>query len=280
MRLLDAQAIVIHEFTPDKIPRYAILSHTWRDGEVSFQEMKDFSPEQLRGKPGYRKILACCNQALSLGIHYVWIDTCCIDKTSSAELSEAINSMFRWYVTASACFACLDDYSDGPTPSELIAPVQVTFFGYDWISLGTRESLSSIVSCITGIPEDMLHGRNFRMATIAARMSWAANRRTTRPEDMAYCLLGLFDVSMPLLYGEGEGAFIRLQEEIMKSSVDQSIFAWGMNPEYTGDYDDTACFPIPGGSKMNDWYIRRGTVSKPPPELHRRIFSLDPFAHS
>jgi hypothetical protein len=189
----------------------------------------------------------CCSQALEDGLKYVWIDTCCIDKRSSAELSEAINSMFRWYRGAKHCYAFLEDvpanldttedsssftrarwFKRGWTLQELIAPFFVRFYSGNWTFLGNSKTLRDIIVRITGVSSHILLGGDLRRESIAKRMSWASQRETTRDEDMAYCLLGIFDVNMPLLYGEGgDKAFIRLQEEILKTSLDHSVFAWG-----------------------------------------------------
>jgi Heterokaryon incompatibility protein (HET) len=242
MRLLHAESFTVIEFSPSNIGSYAILSHTWRDGEVSFQDMKDGIAEK---KPGYQKIKWACEQALRDGLHYVWVDTCNIDKTSSAELVEAINSMFDWYQGAKLCYTYLDDvpekvdfdiddsmfrnarwFTRGWTLQELIAPRTVLFYGKGWSFIGTKESLSGLISDITGIPGSVLLTQDFRRLSIAQRMSWAAGRQTERPEDIAYCLLGIMNVSMTPRYGEGEKAFIRLQQQIIENSVDHSLFAW------------------------------------------------------
>lgn len=173
-----------------------------------------------------------------MGYEYVWIDTCCIDKTSSAELSEAINSMFAWYQEAKVCYAYLFDVPDRPlkasrwftrgwTLQELIAPREVIFYDGNWRNLGDRTSLGPRISQCTRIPESILSGeKDLDTFSTAQRMSWAAERQTTRVEDRAYCLMGLFGVNMPLIYGEREAAFIRLQEEILRISEDHSLFAW------------------------------------------------------
>ena len=163
-------------------------------------------------------------------------DLCCIDKTSSAELSEAINSMYRWYQESGVCYAYLADvppnafsksrwFTRGWTLQELIAPSTVIFLDQKWQEIGTKSSLQRVISEITGIPTDILLGGDLEDASIAQRMSWASKRETTRVEDAAYCLMGIFSIHMPMLYGEGERAFIRLQEEIMRVSDDHSLFA-------------------------------------------------------
>lgn len=209
----------------------------------------------IEQKKGFLKILGTAEIALEQGIQYVWVDTCCIDKTSSAELSEAINSMFQWYQNATVCFAFLGDveirqrnvlleealkssrwFTRGWTLQELIAPNSVEFFAADWNSIGSKQSLRKIISSITGINVDVLEKPQLlRTMSVARRMSWAAHRNTTRIEDVAYCLLGIFGVNMPLLYGEGPNAFIRLQEELVKESEDQSLFAWQYDPRYSND---------------------------------------------
>ncbi|KAI0876492.1 HET-domain-containing protein [Hypoxylon argillaceum] len=280
MRLLHCESLTFEEFVHD-VPRYAILSHTWGDEEVSLDDMKrKAAPSRAAG---YDKITATCRIAQAQGLDYAWIDTCCIDKSSSAELSEAINSMFAWYRDAAVCYAWLSDYaqdaafgltdeatlasfgsrestaeqerwySDPPpltskeldmrnhigqglkkcrwfsrgwTLQELIAPRHVEFYDCHWNCFGSKRQLAPILSWITGIDSAVLKGRPLDQVLVGRRMSWAASRQTRRVEDMSYCLLGLFDINMPLLYGEGAKAFTRLQEEIIRSSNDLSIFAW------------------------------------------------------
>ena len=122
---------------------------------------------------------------------------------------------------------------------ELIAPHDIIFFGRKWDQLGRKMDLIDSISSITGIAvEPLLSIRSVFRESIACRMSWAARRRTTRIEDVAYSLLGIFGVHMPLLYGEGNHAFIRLQEEIMKVSDDQTVLAWGFERLEAEDYQD------------------------------------------
>ena len=249
MRLLRTDTIELQEFPDDATPQYAILSHTWGAEEVSLQDMQQADRSFISDKKGYLKIVHCCAFSKSEGFDYVWIDTCCIDKTSSAELSEAINSMFMWYESAEICYAYLADvvgldfpdaksdsdsefvksrwFTRGWTLQELIAPSAVVFLNKFWGVLGTRESLSETIFACTGIPKDLLHGtRALETFSVAQRMSWAAGRNTTRIEDRAYSLLGIFGIYMPLIYGEKETAFIRLQEEVMRILDDHSLFAW------------------------------------------------------
>jgi hypothetical protein len=258
MRLLRSGTLELREFpNHDELP-YAILSHTWANEEVLFQDIEGLNietiPSRIKQKLGYKKIEACCAQAARDGFEYVWIDTCCIDKRSSAELSEAINSMYQWYQDCAVCYAYLADvpnngdrrdiqkkfrnsrwFTRGWTLQELIAPSSLEFYGDQWhsegqqASLGTKRSLGREISEVTKIPEWALLTICLGDCSVAQKMSWAANRETTRIEDRAYSLMGLFNVHMPLLYGEGARAFIRLQEEIMKTSADESLFAWVAN---------------------------------------------------
>ena len=207
------------------------------------------SPKDTPRSRASPKIRGCCELAEKHGYRWAWIDTCCIDKTSSAELSEAINSMFDWYRQAAVCYVYLHDVTShelGPTSEfyrsrwftrgwtlqELIAPTSLIFFTKQWSILGTRTDLADDVAKITGVDTDiLLHHSELGTVSISQKMSWAAHRETTRLEDRAYSLLGIFGVNMPTIYGEGRAAFYRLQEEIMKVSSDQTIFAWGKTIE-------------------------------------------------
>jgi ankyrin repeat protein len=232
---LERGGFELREFGEQDTPPYAILSHTWGDGEVSLQDM---TLGHFAEKKGYAKIQGCCSLARANGYDYAWVDTCCIDKTSSAELSEAINSMYQWYGEAGVCYGYLADvpstaefaesrwFTRGWTLQELIAPETVNFLDEAWTELGTRETLKQEISKRTGIPLSVLSGSDLKGMSVAQKMSWAASRKTSRSEDRAYCLMGIFGINMPLLYGEGERAFMRLQEEIMKVTDDDSIFAW------------------------------------------------------
>lgn len=231
-----------------QVPRYAILSHTWAEEEVTFQDFTHLKEELRHQKLGFRKIEQTCQLARQDGLQYAWVDTCCIDKTSSAEVTEAINSMFKWYTDAAVCYAWLADlpagsrlsledasssfkncrwFTRGWTLQELIAPKELRFYDQEWSMRGTKADLRDVISHITKIDADVLHNSELLYSlSMARRMSWATTRQTTRIEDLSYCLLGIFDVNMPMLYGEGERAFSRLQEEIIKESNDLSIFAW------------------------------------------------------
>lgn len=252
MRLLNARTLALKTFVDD-IPPYAILSHCWEDDEVVISDLSDL--EYAKTKKGFWKIEKTCGEAIKDGLDYVWVDTCCIDKSSSAELSEAINSMFAWYKNSDKCYAYLADvkypgafarsrwFTRAWTLQELLAPSSfqskeragMEFFSSDWHLLGDKASESKIISDVTGVPKEYLEGKSLDAASISMRMSWAADRQATRAEDIAYSLLGIFDVNMPLLYGEGKlKAFRRLQEEIMKISEDETLFAWE-SVEFTTD---------------------------------------------
>lgn len=249
MRLLqfkESQEVEVVEHLGPSIPEYAILSHRWGldSEEVTFEDFRG-SRSIYKAKKGFKKIEQCGKQAAKNGLKYWWVDTCCIDKSSSSELSEAINSMWRWYRDAQICYAYLDDISGpildlgqdlatsawftrGWTLQELLAPSVVLLYDKQWELIGTKSTAAVQISGITGIHKKYLcnDAAYIHHACIAERMSWASHRKTKREEDMAYCLLGIFNINMPLLYGEGKKAFQRLQEEIMKQSDDQSIFAW------------------------------------------------------
>jgi len=260
MRLLNTSTLRVESVPYDNIPQYAILSHTWGSDEVTFQQLQELNCSERAGEPnptqsvrqggGFAKIRDSATLAHRSGYGFIWIDTCCIDKTSSAELSEAINSMFRYYQEAAICYAYLSDvpgatssprtnpgtpevidreteaalrrsrwFTRGWTLQELIAPRDVHFFAMDWTMIGRKLDyrFAWLVSEITEVDVPTLRGSStLEELSIAWRMQWASTRTTTRVEDIAYCLLGIFGVNMPLLYGEGPRAFVRLQEEILK----------------------------------------------------------------
>ncbi|CAJ2513555.1 Uu.00g016740.m01.CDS01 [Anthostomella pinea] len=258
MWLINCSTLQLEEHYGREIPPYAILSHTWDDEEVTFRDFVDRRDERTRMK-GWQKIQRTCSLAIEDGLEYAWVDTCCIDKSSSAELTVAINSMFKWYSEATVCHAYLEDLEDprpesfaacrwfrrGWTLQELIAPRHVRFYNNNWQLHGTKSGLGEEISDITGIALDILEifpGRSLRSVLreqlSCRKMSWAARRETKREEDVAYCLLGIFEVNMPLLYGEGDQkAFTRLQKEIIKNTNDLTLFAWPdnqMNPPLSG----------------------------------------------
>jgi hypothetical protein len=253
MRLLQRsrEGSFSHVEPSDDIPDYAILSHTWGEDEVTYQDLQN---NAAKGKKGYAKLIFCGTQAAIDGLQYFWVDTCCINKESSAELSEAINSMFQWYQKAKKCYVYVSNVSfesqhgivdvpDGSvgqdqwkrnfkesrwftrswTLQELLAPKFVEFFSTDGVSLGTRQELLREITEVTGIPEEVLKAQRLVSdIDIEERMSWARNRQAKRPEDTAYSLLGIFDVNIPLIYGEGrEKAFKRLRRAIKEGQEEE-----------------------------------------------------------
>ena len=224
---------------------------------MTFQDFKDGAAES---KAGYNKIRFCGEQACRDGLSYFWVDTCCIDKSSSAGLSEAINSMLSWHHGAVRCYVCLADVS-GPDPisdsgyrkrhkstalsathitqlhrwdwepvllqsrwftrgwtlQELLAPSSVEFFTREGARLGCKTSLEQLIRERTQIPVEALRGTPLLEFEVSERLAWVKSCETIRGKGKAYALLGLFDVYMLLIYGEGkEKAFRRLQEEIRK----------------------------------------------------------------
>jgi hypothetical protein len=253
MRLLELKdngEFSLTEIVGNDIPhRYAILSHTWGpdNEEVTFRDIVEGAG---KSKAGYDKVRFCAEQAARHGLQYFWVDTCCIDKSNNTELSEAINSMFHWYRNAAKCYVYLPDisrpalqandrfsqlpweaafrksrwFTRGWTLQELVAPTLVEFFSKEGELLGNKRSLERHIHEITGIPVKALQGSPLSEFSVTERMLWAEKRETTRKEDKAYSLLGIFDVYMPLIYGEGrDRAFNRLREEIDKVSKGKSL---------------------------------------------------------
>jgi hypothetical protein len=242
MRLLklddDGGYRLTKKLVEHEIPRYAILSHTWGsdDQEVNFE---DITFGAGKDKSGYEKIRFCGKQAAYDNIQHFWVDCCCIKRSSDAELTESLNSMFCWYKGAAKCYVYLSDvvavhdgveqsqsiwepsfrasrwFTRGWTLQELLAPTSVEFFSRDGKRLGDKESLKLIIQEITGIATDALQGIPLSRFSVTDRKKWAGKRITTRKEDAAYSLLGIFGVSMPVIYGEGKDkAFRRLECEI------------------------------------------------------------------
>lgn len=250
MWLINTTSLQLEKFQECPAKTYAILSHTW-GADAEELDFDEFKAGQGREKVGFEKIRLCCEEAQKNDIRYAWVDTCCIDKRSSTELSEAINSMFAWYAKSKVCYVYLADvswkrprkvfrskgfvkifeksrwFTRGWTLQELIAPDVLIFFTREWSELGDKPRLAKHVHSITGIDIDVLELRkSFLDCTVAQRMSWASSRHTSRLEDIAYCLIGLFDVNLPLMYGEGSKAFLRLQRQIIGQTDDETIFAW------------------------------------------------------
>ena len=243
MRLLsvgDDGRFIQRRFAKDSIPLYVILSYRWsihEDDEITFKEIAEGIYDKK--KSGYKKLQFCSAQAKADGIYYFWLDTCCIDRSDQNELSVAIYSMFRWYQKAVKCYVYLADvyighrddqsisavkesafsksewFSRGWTLQELLAPEIVEFYTRDGVRLGDKSSLEQQIAEITNIPIVVLRGRSLSRLTPEEIFSWVERRHTKKAEDKVYCLLGVFNVSMLLDYGEGEKmAFSRLYREI------------------------------------------------------------------
>ncbi|CAO2654513.1 Nn.00g112460.m01.CDS01 [Neocucurbitaria sp. VM-36] len=247
MRLLqlDENGDVRHAAHLDEpLPPYAILSHTWGadEDEVTYNDLRTGASES---KKGYDKLKFCGIQALKDSLQYFWVDTCCIDKSSSTELSEAINSMYRYYKDSKKCYVYLSDvltgrwdcnppqdwkasfansrwFTRGWTLQELIAPKSVEFFSNEGKHLGSKHTMAEEVSDITSVHVQALRGAALSQFSVEERMSWASKRNTKRAEDATYSILGLFDIHMSLIYGEGaKKARSRLEKEI-QSAIDST----------------------------------------------------------
>lgn len=305
MRLINTSTYEVLEFNPGRIPPYAILSHTWGDDEYLFCDRHDLD---RRESAGFRKIAGCCALAARQGYEYLWVDTCCIDKTSSAELTESINSMYRWYQDSHICYVYLADFvfekaqhtngvkfrdcrwfRRGWTLQELLAPKHVVFYDAEWKEIGSRSVLQTLLSNICRISTG--HLSHPKEASVAAKMSWASGRETTREEDKAYSLLGLFEINMPLIYGEGQNAFFRLQREIIQSSSDESIFAWteeeleysgllASSPESFWDSSDIVPIRLQNLDRPPYSMTNQGlSIELSPIDLDRKRDGLDRFKH-
>ena len=245
MRLINVETLGLEEFFEQNIPPYAILSHRWgaTSDELTYKEVVKNRIDET--KRGFIKLVQACLVAKQYSVRHLWIDTCCIDKRSSAELSEAINSMYHWYKESKICLAYLEDVESGLgleesfrrsvwftrswTLQELLAPRKVDFYDRSWIRIYNKKSDSELIQEITRIPSGLLARTPYSSISyylVAEKMAWASRRTATRPEDMAYSLMGIFDVNMPPLYGEGMKAFSRLLEEIARRTTDPSFLYW------------------------------------------------------
>ena len=254
MRLLNVETYELKNIE-QSVPAYAILSHRWYEEEITLESL---NAAQLKNtqewSPQLDKIRGACARATEAGLKWVWIDSCCINQNSAKELSQSINSMFQWYQKAAVCYTYLSDvvsstpgsniferhetkgqpggkhsewFERGWTLQELLAPRKMIFFDRNWQKIGTRAELVTEISRITSIEAQYLTGgEEFRNACIATKLSWQAGRRTTEVEDIAYSLVGVLGVQLGPIYGEGRQAFQRLQEEILRTQFDESIFAW------------------------------------------------------
>ena len=302
MRLLNVETLEFSNFFDAAIPEYLVLSHRWEGSETTLQEFETekHSHSHFPKSSGTPKILSFCDEARKDGCGWVWVDTCCIDKTSSAELTEAINSMWRWYAQAKACYVYMSDvepakssqsatplrerlkktawFTRGWTLQEMLAPAKEMFFDSEWNLLGDRdeEPLSGLLHDFTGVKKHFFGNlAKIKTATVAERMLWVSKRETSRLEDIAYCMLGIFDVYMPLIYGEGLNAFQRLQQEIIKVSDDETIFVWttegrkrsGLLAEHPRDFGVLA-----GKEIVKDTWIERSPFAMTNKGLELEIY--------
>jgi hypothetical protein len=248
-------------FTNISMPFYAILSHTWGQDqdEVKFEDIEcgriQFNDDS---KPGYEKLRFCHRQAALHGLSYFWIDTCCIDKSSSAELQTALSSMFYWYQRATVCYVLLSDVSGddrkrgapfewetafvqsrwfkrGWTLQELLAPRSIAFFSKGGEQLGhirkyesgveDADNLLPVIRTITRIPDAALRCVSLSRFTVDERLSWSQDRVTKVPEDAAYCLVGLFGIRLYMSYRDGnederkEEALAELRSGIVRKAA-------------------------------------------------------------
>ena len=217
--------------------------------EVMKKLCGNMSDVERRGCQDFVKLVEFFNISSKYGCNYVWFDSGCIDKSSSTELEESIRSMFNWYRNSKICIVHLANtihlsdlrrdpwFTRGWTLQELLAPKRVKFFGKSWQDI-TLDSINNdkdsylkvplwrIISSITRIPLPTL--LDFTPGIDHARDAfvWVSNRKTTRIEDIAYCLIGLLGIPLSIAYGEGNMAFRRLQVEVLQHSHDMGLFAW------------------------------------------------------
>ncbi|KAI6128088.1 hypothetical protein EDD16DRAFT_1892624 [Pisolithus croceorrhizus] len=238
---------------------FATLSHRWGSGEPLLRDVEGKNVYDLGGTDGLAKLQDFCILALQHSFQWAWSDTCCIDKDSSAELQEAIGSMFSWYHRSSLTIVYLADvaltgslansiwFKRGWTLQELLASNTVLFYAQDWSPYmnsdasnhKTDPALLEELCKTTQISERYLRDFDPGMEDARSRLCWASRRRTTRPEDMAYSLFGIFKVQLPVLYGEtAEYALGRLLAEIISGSGDVSVLDWvGKQSSFN------SCFP-------------------------------------
>ncbi|KAG2361378.1 hypothetical protein BDR07DRAFT_1409863 [Suillus spraguei] len=233
--------------------KYAIFSHRWGEQEPLFHEMSK-EPMEVPDvhRPGWKKLQRFCRAAKDVhDCEFAWSDTCCINKISSSELDESIRSMFRWYRNSHVCITFLSRTADfvalklqekekeidawferGWTLQELLAPSQIKFYGSNWEPLTgsmndrCNKDIMDKISSLTGIDMKDLESFTPGIDRVPDKMLWASRRRTTRTEDMAYSLIGIFDISLMITYGEGNRAFFRLMEEIIKRYDKWDVFLW------------------------------------------------------
>ncbi|KAG2362389.1 hypothetical protein BDR07DRAFT_1333300 [Suillus spraguei] len=228
----------------DEFFRYAMLSHKWASAkdEPQYWQIKG-SVYEMDAPREIRKLQQFCTTSKREGYRWAWSDTCCIDKTNNAELQESIISMFSWYKESAITIVYLADVSDisqlkdsqwfkrGWTLQELLAPRFIRFYKQDWQPLidsckNHKVELLTILHDITRVDIEVLKAFQPGVDNVKKRLSWVGARTTKKIEDIAYCLMGIFGIHMPVMYGEKHNAFVRLQKEIMALTDDLSLFDW------------------------------------------------------
>ena len=298
MRLLNTSTYELHDDAEPALvanPDYAILSHRWQMPEISFQAFKaaDVRDSSIV-TPQLVKIRQACAKARQREhpIDWLWMDTCCIDKSNAVEQARSINSMFDWYRRAAVCIVYLYDvdadisryqyfesqlpgrphqmsewFERGWTLQELLAPENVEFYGSSWTLIGKKTSLAGHLELVTGIRKTYLTGESkISSASVATRMSWMAGRTTTLVEDIAYSMLGIFNINMNPQYGEGVKAFMRLQKALIESSTDESLFAWTTPPKGLVCYRRLA--------KVPHWMPQAWGLLAPSPDCFAKLRDL------
>ncbi|KAH8756126.1 hypothetical protein F5883DRAFT_649721 [Diaporthe sp. PMI_573] len=195
--------------------------------DITIFKLRLDSHEFFQAEGYLDKIRGACATTREQGLRWVWIDSCCINKSSATEEAESINSMpgLPGYYHQGG-IADQDMEKKAQSSSELLAPCNIQFYNTHWNFIGTKTSLVTQISRITGINTDYLTGaRHFRKAYIATKISWAAGHTTTRVEDTAYSLLGFFNITITPQYGKGPRAFMRLQQKLLATTEDESLFA-------------------------------------------------------
>lgn len=252
MRFLHTKTFVLHDFTGPP-SSYAVFFHAHGSDDIGFE---DFSkPQMLLCKDGFHRLWQACSRARNHGSEWLWSDAVCIDRGSSTALTEAFNSLARIYQHCIFSIIYLEDLPCSDCVGgglekrlakcawlrnvwvlpQLIFPKHSFIYDRDWAEIGTKASLARQLSLVTSIEQSVLiNPAALGEYSVAKRMSWASHLEASRPEDRSFALLGILGVHMPIVYGEGQKAFIRLQEEILRDTNDYSLFAW--RPEVPQEY--------------------------------------------
>jgi hypothetical protein len=260
LQFFDSGDYCLTSLPSEPKPFYGILSHRWgaAGDEISYKELMDGKHRSISksdlGRLGVRKLQFCQHMAAKEGLRYFWIVTCCINKQDQSELSYALNSMFHWYKQAVRCYVYMSDvsytksrepihnmtfensqwFARGWTLQELLAPASVVFYSQEETLIGDKRLLEERIHQITKIPVRALRGSSsLSTFSVDERFKWTSGRETTRPEDMAYCLLGIFDVWMTPVYADGDPERLRskaikeLKSKIEKEEVVEDVIVIG-----------------------------------------------------